>query len=64
MIKKIINDLIVSPIQSTFFNYTKKDISCAWCFKKQSIYINLKTDHICSYCGKTFYVKNNREFKV
>jgi len=63
MIKKI-NSLLITSIKNIFLHYKKQNVSCAWCFQKQSIYANLKKDHICSYCGKTFFIKNNREFKV
>lgn len=64
MIKKILDKLIIKPINSITTHYEKKEIACAWCFKKQSINAELKADHVCCYCGKVFYVTNNKEFKA
>lgn len=63
MIEKF-NNLVVNPIKSILLLYKKKDIPCAWCYEKQSLYVNLRKDHICRYCGRVFYIKNNKDFKV
>jgi uncharacterized Zn-finger protein len=54
----------INPIIPIINYYTKKEIACAWCNRKQQVFINREKSHVCSYCGKTFYSTHNINIQI
>ena len=53
----------ITLIDKVYKYFLKKPITCAWCFKSERVFPH-EQNHICSHCGKTFFITGNLDLKI